>query len=341
MPVTFIVQREDITLKHLKTPFYPDHAYAAESPELTPVFSSKDEYVAAQAKLVDELTKSFPKHFGKESQPWAVGIREELIEHFTKKGYASELVAQTLHFEARSVNYRVNCMLAGVNADRIGFDGQPDGHVSRRDFIYNLTQLSGLVRRKDRKQSWSYKEWALREMVLGFVHGEYTREELINSNLKVKFVDLCLSFANDTKSIEALALKNKRTGELHPTVYGAPYLPDELFNSFKKRNNGHITAGKKKPKRIQLVSQSYKLFNLDGKLKEADTPKRKPTVNAKAKDKPSFTASSKRRMTLSKNEGYSDHSSTPQSGLGKPKQSKPVDVRVKRKKRAYTLGGQA
>lgn len=334
MPVTFIEQSEDITLKHTKTPFYPDHAYTSESPELTPIFESKEAYVAAQTKLGEELTKNFPKHFGKDGQPWSVGIRDELIAHFTTKGHAPELIAQTLHFEARSVNYRVNCMLAGVNANRIGFDGSADGQLSRRDFIYNLTQLSGLVRRKDRKQAWSYKEWALRETVLGLVHGELTREDLINANLKVKFVDLCVEFANDPKAIDALALKNKRTGELHPSVYGAPYIPDELFNAFKKRNNGHVTAGKKKPKRIQLVSQSYKLFNLEtGNPKAASKPEPKSNNGHKS--------GAKRRFTLSKSDGYSSASPVTHAGLGQPKQGKPVDVRVKRKKRSFSQGSQA
>ncbi|MDK1290087.1 ProQ/FINO family protein [Pseudoalteromonas umbrosa] len=268
-------------MKNHKNLFFPEQATSAEPHTTEPLYADQAAYEGALFALKKDLLRHFPMHFGKNSQPWSVGIREQLIKHYQSKGYPPALVIQALHFEARSINYRVNCMLAGVNAARIGLDGQADGCLSRQEFIYNLMQLSGLVRRKDKKQSWAYKEWALRETVLGLVRNELTRESLIAANLKSKFVELCVRFANDPQAIEALALKNKRSGALHPAVYGAPYIPDELFNAFKRRHHGHITAGKKKPKRIQLVTENYKLCSLleasvdKASLAEPKTPKLK------------------------------------------------------------------
>lgn len=322
-------------MNHIKTPFYPDHVYSNESPDMVPLYESKEAYTAAQDQLNKELTEQFPLLFGRDSRPWAVGIREELIDIYTAKGYPQELVAQTLHFEARSVNYRVNCMLAGVNADRVGICGKPQGKLSRRDFIYNLMQLSGLVRRKDAKQSWSYHEWALRETVLGLIHGDFTREDLISAKLKVKFVDLCVKFSKDEQAIKALILRNKRTGELHPSVYGAPYIPDELFNAFKKRNDGHVTAGKKKPRRIQLVSRSHTLFSLEeGKAKAPATNKNNPVKKTNKNN--GNKAGARRRLAPNTRDSFRPRNLDNSEAPIKP--TKTVEVRVKPKKRIFTQG---
>lgn len=238
-----------------KTPLYPSDKTSDDTlPQ--PLYASKDEYKLARSALLDYLAATYPTHFGTEGKPWAIGIREELLAALSElKAYPPLLVTQALHHFTRSVSYLTNCALSGLNTDRVRLDGNAEGVVSRRELIYALTQLSGLVSRKDKEQGVAYREWALREMVLGLLHDDITVEGLEQSRVRKKVVLKAIKLSQCAEITATLKLRHKRTGELHPAVYAAPYLNDGLYKQFKDRHPDHVTSRKSKAKRTLLFPQ--------------------------------------------------------------------------------------
>jgi hypothetical protein len=237
-----------------KAPLYPSDK-ASEDTLPTPLYSSKEAYAKARTALLDELAMKYPTHFSNEGQPWALGIREALLAELEPLGHSALLITQALHHFTRSVPYLTNCALSGLSTPRVGLDGQLEGVVTRRELIYVLTQLSGLVRRKDRVQAAAYREWALREMVLGLLHDDVTPEGLVQSRVRKKVVTKAQQLAACSETPSTLKLQHKVTGTLHPAIYAAPYLNDALYQQFKERHPDHVTSRKTKAKRALLFPQ--------------------------------------------------------------------------------------
>ena len=208
----------------LKTvPLHPEHPSAQAPDAPAPLYKSKKAFLAAQQMLLDYLEQTYPQHFGKQGQPWAIGLRDELIDALSHTDFEEPLIRQTLHYFSRSVRYLTNCILSGYGAPRYHLNGEKEGTIARRELIFALTQLSGLVQRKDPVQAEHYRVWAMREMVLGLLHEDLTADELDRAKVRKKVVKRAVGLAADPETLgDQLQLRNKRTGELHPSVYASP-----------------------------------------------------------------------------------------------------------------------
>lgn len=228
-------------------PLYPEHPSAKRANATAPLYPSLREYRDARDALLAKLEARFPLHFSTQGQPWAIGIREPLIKAYRDE-YPEALIGAVLYHFTHSVRYLTNCVLSGVGADRLTLTGKKAGTVSRREMVFALTQLSGQVSRREPEQARNYREWAMREMVLGLVRGDLTPQSLAKTKVRNTVIRRAVLLAEDEASLDELKLRNQRTGELHPSVYAMPYLPTNLQWAFHKRHPSHITARKLKTK---------------------------------------------------------------------------------------------
>lgn len=232
-----------MTVAPTTLPLHPEHPSALLPGAPAPLFPSLRAFRSARDALLRELETQYPDLFGKQGQPWAIGLREALIEALGDR-YPEALIRAALHHFSRSVTYLTNCALSGVGAKRLTLQGQFEGEVTRRELIFALTQLGGMVQRKDPEQAKRYREWAMREMVLGMRRGDIDAEALAQAKVRKTVIRRAVAMAADDAMLDALKLRNKRTGVLHPSIYAMPYLPVSLQRAFQKRHPDHITTSK-------------------------------------------------------------------------------------------------
>ena len=206
-------------MQQQRLPMYPTD----DNKGATALYATKAEYSAARNALLNTLRKLYPDHFSTSCRPWAVGLREAVINELCNTHYPVELITHTLNHFTTSVNYRTNCVLHGIGTPRLRLDGQTEGELTRQDLIYALNQLSGLIRRRDPVQAAAYREWALREMVLGLLRGDITDADLIHSRVKLKVIRKAQLLSVCPETPQRLKLRHRRTGELHPAIYAAPH----------------------------------------------------------------------------------------------------------------------
>jgi len=274
----------------LIVPLYPDHPRAQKQPEAAPLYNSKAAFQNARTKLLQTLETRYPDHFGKQGQPWAIGLREDLLAAMADSGFAEPLLRHTLHHFSRSVRYLTNCVLSGYGAPRLRLDGTPEGTVNRRELIFALTQLSGMVQRKDEDQCQQYRLWAMREMVLGFLHGDLDAEALEKAKVRKSLIKRAQKLAEDEAAVAELQLRNRRSGEPHPSVYAMPYLPLTLQKAFLKRHPDHITTGKLKKAELKAAKRPAKAKPKLGKPAPATVRKPAPARPVAQRKPASFCA---------------------------------------------------
>lgn len=259
----------DALPNHPAIPLHPEHPSARLPGAPAPLYASLRAFRSARDSLLNELEARYPDHFGKQGQPWAIGLREALIDALGGT-YPIPLIRAALHHFSRSVRYLTNCALSGVGAKRLTLDGTHAGEVSRRELIFALTQLSGMVQRKDPEQAARYREWAMREMVLGLRHGDIDAEALAQAKVRKTVIRRATTMATDDAMLDTLKLRNKRSGVLHPAIYAMPYLPTNLQRAFQKRHPDHITTSKlrNKAKKAKAVGRP----DGAGKAKRRNSP---------------------------------------------------------------------
>lgn len=265
-------------------PLHPEHPSAQAPDAPAPLYKSKKAFLTAQQQLLDYLEETYPQHFGKQGQPWAIGMRDEIIIALSSTAFEESLIRHTLHYFSRSVRYLTNCILSGYGAPRYHLNGEQEGNITRRELIFALTQLSGLVQRKDPVQAENYRVWSMREMVLGLLHGDLTEEELERAKVRKKVVKRASELAAEPEQLDRLQLRNKRTGKLHPSVYASPYLPTNLHKAFQLRHPEHVTSGKLKNK-----SKSKRRARVTTVTMQKKRQERTVTKSAMSAKGPSFT----------------------------------------------------